>query len=305
MGLKDEKSISAKLNSFNIDIKIYHNIRSLGEQQVCGFLNDLAVDYNSNNRTIIQPKELDIYIPKYKLAIEYCGLYWHSDKHKIPLYHQHKLDQCNKMGIRLITIFEDEWNYRPNIVKQKIKNIIGIDNNNKIFARKCSVSGVSTPVKIKFFDCTHIQGSGPGSINIGLYYNDELVSCMSFIKQKGGVFVLNRYATSCRVVGGFSKLLSHFKKTREWTEIVSFADLRWSQGDVYEKNGFVLDKILPPDYAYIINNKRVHKFNFRHKSLSTKLKQYDPLLTERENCDNNGILRIWDCGKLRYVCKNR
>jgi hypothetical protein len=113
---------------------------------------------------------------------------------------------------------------------------------------------------------------------------------------------LNRYATNCRVPGGFSKLLKYFQTNYEWQQLISFADLRWSNGGLYEKTGWKLDSILPPDYYYSPDGRnRYHKFNYRRKNLPKLLKDFDPELSERENCNNNGILRIWDCGKLRYI----
>lgn len=278
---------------------------STGEQQVLDFISDIpALTYESNNRTIIAPKELDIWIPSHQLAIEYCGLYWHSDRHKVPEYHSLKYQHCKQKNIRLITLFDDEWKYNASLVKLKLLSILGYDPRGKVFARKCTIVNVDHVTKSTFFDTNHIQGNGPGSINIGLKYDDKLVACMSFIRQKEDVYILNRYATSQRVVGGFSKLLSYFKKTHAWKEIVSFADLRWSQGELYEKSGFVLEKTLPPDYSYVVHDRRVHKFNFRRKFLDKRLSAFDPTLTEMENCDNAGILRVWDCGKLRYVMKN-
>lgn len=128
---------------------------------------------------------------------------------------------------------------------------------------------------------------------------------MTFIKQRNSEYELRRYATSAHVVGGFSKLLSYFKKTYEWNMLISFADLRWSNGNLYKQTGWKLDKILHPDYVYSPNaQNRVHKFNYRRKNLPNLLNEFNPELSERENCDNNNMLRIWDCGKLRYIIQN-
>ncbi len=287
------------------DLKVKRFAKSVGESELHDWITKLDnISTIPNDRTAIYPKELDVYLPDSKLGIEYCGLYWHSDIYKNVSYHATKHRVCEKNGIRLITLFEDEWKYNKDLVKQKILSILGNDSRPTIYARKCTVIPVNQQLKKDFFNKYHIQGNGPGSISIGLQCDNELVACMTFIKQKNGKFILNRYATSAKVPGGFSKLLSYFKKQHSWTEIVSFADLRWSQGDLYYKNGFVLDKVLPPDYAYIINGQRVHKFNFRHKFLNNLLEHYDPTLSEKQNCDNNNVLRIWDCGKKRFVINN-
>ncbi len=308
------RTISKQLNITDVTVGNYcrkHSIptmmfpSSTAERDIIDFLADCDVgNIVTNTGTIIAPYELDIFLPEYNLAIEYCGLYWHCSKHErmTTRYHKHKLDECTKKGIRLVTIFEDEWVHQSELVKIKLLNIINKPKD-RVYARKCSIVSVDNCTKTQFFNDNHIQGNGPGSINIGLQYNNELVACVSFIKQKNGIFILNRYATRINVVGGFSKLLSHFKKTYNWKQIISFADLRWSQGNVYKINGFVLDKILPPDYEYVdlTNVIRIHKFNFRHKHLPKRLSQYDPNLSETENTKRNQIYKIYNCGLQRWV----
>ena len=299
----DTTTIKNHLNSHGLSTKYYY--QSTPEKQITEVLVSYGIIVEQNNRTIISPYELDIFLPDYNIAIEYCGLYWHSEQNgKTKWYHNNKMTLCNNIGIRLITVFSDEWEQNNNLILDKIKHILQIDNKPTIFARKCIINTVDLQTKLTFLNDNHIQGNGPSSINIGLYYNNLLVACMGFIKQSNDIFILNRYATSCNIPGGFSKLLNYFKSNYEWNEIISFADLRWSQGELYKNNGFVLDKTLPPDYYYSKNgHKRYHKFNFRRKYLNQKLTTFDPNLSERDNCNNAGLLRIWDCGKLRYVIK--
>jgi len=291
--------MSKMMRKHGIDIR--HYFQSSGERELCSFIASLGVEMQTNCRTIIPPKEVDIYIPDFNLAIEYNGLYWHSEQQgKDKWYHHDKWSRCKKHEIQLIQIFEDEWIHRKDQVKSKLKSLLGKDSRPVTYARTCSIVSVSSKEKKQFFEDNHLQGNGPGTINIGLTSDDTLVACMSFIRQRD-CYYLNRYATSHRVPGGFGKLLAYFQKNYNWTKIISFADLRWSDGNLYEKTGWKLDKIIPPDYSYKVGSRRVHKFNFRRKYLGHKLEKYVPALSERENCDNNGILRLWDCGKLRYV----
>ena len=134
----------------------------------------------------------------------------------------------------MITIFEDEWNERKEQVKAKLLSLLKIDNRERIYARNTDIVIVSSRTKIEFFNKNHIQGDGPSSINIGLMHNDELVACMGFTNHKDAIY-LNRYATSFHVIGGFGKLLKYFQNNYEWNILVSFADLRWSNGNLYEK----------------------------------------------------------------------
>ena len=224
---------------------------STGEKQLSAALTDLNIEHTTNTRQIIPPLELDIFIPQHNIAIEYCGLYWHSEqKGKTRSYHSTKWKRCNELGIQLLTIYEDEWFNTPQLVLNKIAHLCGL-HKSKIFARNTEVTIVTNNrTKKKFFNDTHLQGDGPGSITYSLIHNNKDVAMMTFIKQQSTSYVLSRYSTSIHVVGGFSKLLNYFKKHNSWTSIISFADLRWSDGNMYAKNGFILDSIIPPDYYY-------------------------------------------------------
>jgi hypothetical protein len=291
-------TIGNYLSSHNIDT--HHFQMSVAEKEITAFLNDVGITTINNTRDIIHPKEIDIFLPDYNLAIEYCGLYWHSENMKNDkLYHKLKMEECVKLDIQLLTIFEDEWTFKKDIVKNTLLHLTN-KSSNSIYARKCNIKVINSKDKDTFFNNYHIQGTSRGTINLGLFHHNDLVACMSFLKNKNE-YILNRYATSGYVVGGFSKLLKFFQSNYEWTQLVSFADLRWSNGKVYELNGWTLDTILPPDYSYIEYNKRVHKFNYRHKHLPKKLKNYDSQLSEWENCKNNNIYRIWNCGLKRYI----
>lgn len=301
----DPSTLITKIRKQYPEFKPHRYPTSVGEKQVSQFLTDNAVVCVVNDRTVIAPLELDIYLPDYNLAIEYCGLYWHSEqqgKHK--RYHESKYKKCKELGIQLITLFEDEWLDRQDQVKRKLLHLTN-QNKVKLFARNTTVVLLDTKRKVQFFDDNHIQGSGPGSITYGLVFGDLVVAGMSFIKQHNGEFVLNRYATSTTVVGGFGKLLKYFQQNNSWNTLVSFADLRWSVGNLYTTTGWVLDSILPPDYSYSPDgHKRYHKFNYRRKNLHTLLKNFNPELSETQNCNNNNVLRIWDCGKLRFKLIN-
>lgn len=302
-------AIEARLIRFNIP-QMYHQHavgRSVAEKEICQFLTDMGVEIETSNRTLIKPKELDIVIHSHKIAIEYCGLYWHSNANErmTAHYHKDKMDACNNAGYRLITIFEDEWLENRDIVKSKIAAILNKDDRARIFARKSQVVEMNTTDRDMFFSANHIQGSGPGSLTYGLLSDNKIVAAMTFIRKSNNCWILNRYATSCSVIGGFTKLLKHFERNNEWREILSFADLRWSVGNVYEACGFDLDGKVPPDYAYVIGSERIHKFNFRHSRLKVRMgDEYNPNESESQNAARAGLYKIYNCGLLRYTKKN-
>ena len=89
-----------------------------------------------HNRTILAGLEIDIYLPDYKLGIEFNGDYYHSSAFKDKYYHQHKSLLAISKGINLVHIWEHEWN---NItvcqsIKELLTNIIikhvGIETDN-------------------------------------------------------------------------------------------------------------------------------------------------------------------------------
>ena len=254
------------------------------------------------NLKLFGRKEVDIFIPEKNVAIEYNGLFHHSSFKKSVGSHQQKYKLCKEKGIKLLTIYEDEWIQKTELVKSKLLHILGISNTKKIFARKCMIIELSPQDKKKFLDSFHIQGNGKGSINLGLIYENEICAVMTFFKRSSGIFELNRYATKYNVIGGFTKLLECFKRSYVWDSIITFADLRWHSGDVYLNSGFILEKTLSPDYEYIVNKTRVHKSNFRKDLIKKKFpNEYDETKTEFENMDFLKIPRIYDCGKLKFV----
>jgi hypothetical protein len=287
---------------------------SVQEQELQNFIKTCLPDDNIifNTRHLIKGFEIDIYIPSYNLAIEYNGMFFHSENNgKGREYHLYKTEECEKQGIQLIHIFEDEWINKQNIIKSKLKNLLKI-NNNKIYARKCIIKNINNKEKNEFLNKNHIQGEDKSKIKLGLYHNNELVSVMTFgrlrkitgNKHSECKYELIRYASKLdtNVVGGFSKLLNNFTKTYTPQEIVSYADRRYSIGRLYEFNGFSFIHNTPPNYWYMKYYKnREHRFKYRKSELSKLLECYNHDISEWENMKNNKYDRIWDCGSKKYI----
>lgn len=254
--------------------------------------------------------EIDIYIPELKIGIEYCGLVWHSTKYKTnPSVHKDKLNKCNKLGIRLITMFEDEWKSKTNISKSRILNILG--KSKRIFARKCDLTEIDNSTALTFCKENHIQGSGQCHCGYGLYYENELMSVMTFSKpsvSKSGKnydWELNRFCSKLNynIVGGASRLMKKFKNDHKNEILITFCDLRWGTGNVYEKLGFEYVYTTRPNYYYfgqMTDYKRKHRFNFTKQKLLKLFPSYNESMTEEEIAKENGLFRIYDCGHLKY-----
>lgn len=301
------------------DIKIPIKYRSTGEQQVEQFILQHLQPHQISicDRTLIPPQEIDIYMPQHKLAIEYCGLYWHSHlTGKDRNYHLNKLQQCQEKGIQLLTIFEDEWINKQQLCENRILQCLNLFNGNKINARQCIVQPINYNIKKQFLNQFHIQGNDVCKIQLGLFYNDQLVSVMTFSKpsrarasqkmvDQVGLWELNRYASdyNYHVRGGGGKLLKYFKNNYQWDTIYSYADRRWSQGNMYQQLNFELVSTSKPNYWYSVPG--YHKREYRYNYTKGKLvKQgHDPQLTEFQIMDKLGAARIWDCGMLKFEIK--
>jgi hypothetical protein len=287
-----------------------YNISSI-ETEIADWLN--MPEKNRNKRFYYDGKsfyELDIYIPEYSLGIELNGIYWHSEIHgkKDKNYHDNKTNYFLNKGIQLLHIWDVEWINKQNIVKSIIMSKLG-KVKNRIYARKCEIKGINSQESRKFLNNNHIQGEINSSVKLGLFYEDELVSILTLGKSrfnKNYDYEIHRFCNKLNtsVIGGFSKLLKYFT-TNYSNSIVTYADRRYSTGNLYENNGFNLIRISQPNYYYTDSN-----YNFlqsrnkyqKHK-LSQLLEDFDSNLTEWENMQMNGYDRVWDCGNYVYELK--
>ena len=269
-------------------------------------LDDHKINYETNNRTILDGKELDLYLPDHKLAIECNGVYWHSLKE--PKYHFNKWKQCKEQGIQLLTIWEDQIINKPEIIKNIVLSKLGIYEH-KVGARECTIKETSYSEAHEFLSIYHLQGSVAGSVRLGLYHNDELVSLMVFGRKrtslgnkKHDTWELYRYCTKAgwTVMGGAKRLLSHFCKEHPDTILESFSSNDISIGTLYKKLGFELESVQSGSYWYIDKEmNRYHRYSFRKDVLVRE--GYDPNLTEFEITDGIGLFRIYDSGQQKWV----
>lgn len=286
---------------------------SLHENEIYDFLCGLLGkdEVIQRCRTIIPPKEIDIYIPSLKIGIEYNGLRWHSEEFsKDKNYHLNKTLECQKMGVSLMQIFEDEYIEHKDIVLSKIKRIVGKYNDcEKIMGRKCVVREISRDTARIFLEKNHIQGYGSASCSLGAYFHDRLIAVMSFKKIRDNEYELVRFAgdinVSCQGVGG--KMFKYFIRNYNPSMVKSFADRRWTTrtDNLYTRIGFRQDSLLRPEYRYFCPKEgahRFHKFGFRKNILCNKYGL--PLtMTETEMIKTLGFERIWDCGLIKYIWK--
>ena len=298
-------SIYIWTNKYRPDLIGINYLISSPHQKVINLLKDNQIDFEINIRKIISPLELDIFIPSKNLAIEINGLYWHSELNgKDSSYHLNKTLKCEEKGIQLLQFWDSEIDLKWSIVSSMILSRLGIFQK-KIGARECIIEEVSKEEVKTFLEENHIQGSTQFSISYGLYYEHEIVSLMIFVKsrfRKDVEWELARFVSkrNYNIPGSFSRLLKSFNHS-----CISYSDRRYSQGKVYEKNGFKLLSINNPSYHYIDDNcNLVNRMKYQKYKLNSLLETFYPEKTEWENMVLNGFDRVWDCGTISWHKNN-
>jgi very-short-patch-repair endonuclease len=277
--------------------------RSSQEDKILEFLNEHNIKYISNDRTQIKPKEIDIFIPLKNIGIEINGVYYHQDSKN---RHLEKHDLCAAKGIQLLQFTDLQINDNFELVKSMILSKLGIFKH-KIFARNCVIKDVSKKDSRQFINQNHMQFDTIDKVRLGLYYNDVLVSIMTLGKprfNKSFEWELIRFCSleNHQILGGFTKLLSHFTKTYS-TSIISYANKNWSNGSVY-LNKFEKLHDSPPSYNWVNGKGLVYsRYQTQKHKLLDLLPNYDNLLTEYQNMKNHKFFKIYDCGNVVLTYK--
>lgn len=302
---------------------------SKSEDAVAQFVESLGVTVKRSVRGVIGNKELDIYCPDLGVAIEYCGMRWHStlfglapdapyediqraDRSKRNK-HRDKYLGCAAAGIRLITIFEDEWVYRPEVVKKTLTHLFGAG------PRVCGARDLAITIEDldrSFFESNHLQGAPNSGVVIAGRLNGDLVCAMVFSKaysERGtadGSWELSRYCSVGSIPGAPSKLFRRFVAELSPIRIVSYSDNRWFDGSMYRALGFAEESESPPTYWVTKGQKRYHKTNFRRAAIPARIREcgsdehFDPETDPRTELAMTHLLgygRVYDCGKKKWV----
>lgn len=302
-------SVYALLNTYDLQNKFtWYRKSSQPELQVLEYIKEV---YHGriveNDRSQISPKELDIYIPDKKLAIEFNGVYYHSTNMGTPKnYHLEKTIECHSAGIKLIHIHEWEWTYKQDICKSILSIALGICKN-KIYARNCEVKEVDSELAKQFLENNHIQGSLNSSYRLGLFYNNELVQLITIGKSrfKEGEYELLRMCTklNTQVVGGFSKLM----KNQPYNSLISYVDRSKFTGNGYLACGWTIDSYTSPSYAYYKGEVKLNRIAAQKHKLKALLgdENFDSSKTEFENMKNCAWLQVYDCGNIKMKYSKR
>jgi hypothetical protein len=282
------------------------------ENEIADLITSWGFQVRRGDMSMINPFQLDIVIDSKKIAVEYGGLYWHSQisGKKHPEYHRNKLNMCEKIGYRLITIFSDEWIYRRSIVENRLCSIFGVTERGS-GARSLNIHEVEWQDAEVFLEEHHMQGAGlPGFVRLGAFEGEVLHCLMTFghsrFKKSDPYTELLRFCTDgYNYPGAASKLFKSFIRRYNPLGVVSYADRRWSTGHLYHTLGFELSSYSRPSYAYFCgrNPEREHRLSYTKKKIIQDMNG-DPSLTEWENMQVFGYDRIWDCGTATFVWRS-
>lgn len=320
----NESTIGVYLSMYSCqDIVNYHI--SIMEQNVSTFIQSICnTDIKNNVHNMITPYELDIYIPEHMFAIECNPTATHNSsipdpwgcEPKSPSYHKMKTDMCEEKGIFLFHIFGYEWTHKREIIESMIKNILG-KCDQKIYARKCVVKEVDSNTATKFLNGNHRQGAAGASVRLGLYYQGELVSLMTFGKVRNTIgtsknedlsdcWELVRFCSKLNtsVVGGASKLFQYFVREYTPARIRSFSDRAHTRGTLYQKLGFTELRRSDPGYVWVdlYTDRAYNRYNTQKQNIRKFLHDdtLDLSKSEKQIMEEHDFVQVFDCGTITW-----
>lgn len=290
-------------------VKLHGYNKSSGELQCKEFIESLG--FSCHSQKFEKKYEIDCFVESRNFGVEYCGEYWHrhtAGDRQSKYRHRNKSEYFRSKSINILTIFENEWTDKNDIVKSMIRSRLGL--NKVIFARKCEIIHITKREAERFHEDNHLSGSCNSSVNIGLMYDGILVSVLSFVKSrfcKDYEYEISRFSTLLghTVTGGLSRMFAFFVRTYEPKSCMTYADLRVGEGKSYENIGFQFLGKTPPNYFYY--NKKTKQVESRMKYQKHKLKHfasYSENLTEHQIMDKEGFsYRVYDCGNNKFGWK--
>ena len=283
---------------------------STGEVLLRDQLEAAGVKVHLHRRDLVKDREIDIYLPEYRLGVEVNGIFWHSDKHpsKGPRYHVDKLDSAKKAGIVLMQFTDAEIVRALDLVTSMVLAKCGLFSN-RIGARQTSVQEVGVEVARRFLNANHLQGFHGSAYYYALVVSvagkKRIAAVASFSRprfDKQADWELIRFATKTKtqVYGALSKLLAAFSAVHPGS-VISYANRRYSTGAGYLASGFDLVRVSKPSYSWHSLTRELTRYQTQKKNLDAVLDDYDPEASETENMENNGYFRLWDCGNLVFI----
>ena len=256
------------------------NIESSIETIIKTILNKNNIEYIQHNRTIIHPRELDFYLPKYNIGIECNGIYWHSGINgKKRMQIKYNLAKTN--NIKLLTFWEDDIRNNTETVESIIKEhcklndiLLSINNTIKVIDNNIANDFIN---KNSLVQTNNINNT---AINIGLFNKFELIAIGSFILNE-----TNNYIFSYYVKNGISNIIikniiQYFKNNFYFESLIAYSDNEIINDEIFVNCGFDFISNIKASYTYYnykISNKRIIKNDklLKNIKLSKCLKCYN------------------------------
>lgn len=291
-------ALNSRINKYQIR-NLIDNSKSHYETEISTLLTSWGV-LNYKSRTILDScLEIDFYCPDYNIGIEFNGDYWHSSLNKPKQYHFDKSKDAQNQGIRLIHIWEYEWNdprKRP-IIESMLKIAFG-KIENRIYARNCEIKEITNAEAQPFNDANHLQGHRNAAVTYGLFYNNQLVQLMSFSKTKynknlkgdnSWEIIRGCPGSNNVVIGGVSKLFAHFVRKYKPDAVFSYCDFNKFDGKGYEALGMEFVGYTGPDMKWLMpDGSVVDRSPSKHKELKEQAEA-----------------QLWGAGSKKYLWQSQ
>lgn len=198
-------------------------------------------------------------------------------------------------------LYEDVWRRGNAVMRERIKAHLG--RFHSVFARNCKVVRLDTPDASAFLTAYHSYGYARSKYRYGLRDKEgSLIAVASFsagrpMPRNDAVlqsFEWVRYASlpDTRVVGGMGKLMNAFIEDIHPQEIMSYADLEWSDGAVYRSLGFVeAGRREPVDFLVDISDWK--RYSIRKLECDNSFKT--------KALETESLVRISNMGSIKYL----
>ena len=303
------KYCGSTFNSLNVEIRNGYkyscgctSVASKGEVALYEFIKEILPNEEvEQNPRILNLKEIDVYVPSKRVGFEFNGLYWHSDAlGKDEYYHIGKTEVAKEKNIDLIHIFEHQWKFKEDLVKDYILKYLNLQSS-EIDLSLCTIQEVSKEESFNFHTNNNLYDTQISDINLGLHFMNECVALISINK-----FESHYEITTLNMKRDFYNkdvykyLLNHFETNYPKKDIHCINDIALPIKDILEHLGFSFYKREFPKGYYFncssleILNKEQIKDIIQNSSI--KDDEYQAVTEE-------GYLRYWDCGKDTYIKK--
>lgn len=242
-----------------------------------------------SNRTVLDGREIDIWIPSKKVGIEYDGLRFHTGEDKGPKYHLDKTLKCERKGIKLIHVFSDEWLTRRPLVLDLINKTLG--KYKVIEGSTCQGGEVSLEEGNKFLKTYSILGVPEGvSGYVGVFKSTNLLAVCPYKETPETLELLGyQEALGIKITQGVSKCLESLYVPPQ-KSLLARVDRRFSRGEEFKEGGFVPKEATFPKIYYT-------------KDFKSKIPSEGYKLTEKQ-IQKYGLRKIYDCGEIILEKKN-